>query len=336
VNLFALTSCVDPYDPGLVGGERYLVFDGVLTDAPGPYRFALSQSAGYNSIEGIYDQRITGATVSVSDDAGQVVKFVDDGKGNFTSPANFRGQAGRRYSLTITHKGQTYRADPELMQPVPAIDSVYWAYQPNVSVDVRGQFSIYLNLTDPANAENQYQWDWVHYEKPDFCVLYTPPGSFITYQKRCCSTDCWNITRSTGEIQIASDKLINGKRLVGQIIAEVPFDDTTPYYLLVGQQSLSKGAYQFWQTVQALTGNVGSVFDATPATLTGNINNTNSSGPPMLGYFQVSARKERIVYVSRLGVGLPFAKTIYPVWATCEPCTESLYRTGVQPEGWRN
>ncbi len=333
--LVALSGCVDPYDPGLVGGERYLVFDGVLTDAPGPYRFSLSQSAGYNSSEGIYDQRVTGAMVSVSDDAGQVTTFADDDKGTFTSPITFRGQVGRRYSLTIMHKGQTYRTDPELMQTVPPIDSLYWAYQPKITATQPGNFAVYLNLTDPANAENYYQWDWAHYEQPDFCVLYRPSGSNVSYARLCCS-DCWNIVRSTGKILLATDRLINGNRLAGQAIAEVPFDDTSPYYLAVGQQSLSKGAYQFWQSVQALTGNVGSVFDAAPATLSGNIRNQNPAGLPALGYFQVSARRQRVVYINRLGTRTePFAKTTYPLWTTCEPCIESLYRTGVQPEGWR-
>lgn len=334
--LTALSACIDPYDPQLVGGERYLVFDGVLTDALGPYRFSLSQSAGYNSEESVFDQRVTGAAVSITDDLGNVTRFTDEGRGNYTSPADFRGRVGRQYALTVGYRGQTYRSEPELMQPVPAIDSVYWTYQPKPTATTRGYFAVSVDLTDPANAENYYQWDWSHYEMPDFCVLYTPPGSNVTYAKRCCPTDCWNITRSNGEILLASDRLINGNRLSGQVVAQVPFDAVSPYYLSIGQQSMSRGAYQYWQTVQTLTGNVGSVFDATPATLTGNLHNESANGPPMLGYFQVSARKQRIVHVNRLsGAGLPFVKNVYPFWATCEPCTESLYRTAQRPEGWR-
>lgn len=335
--LTIVSSCIDPYDPQLVGGEQYLVFDGVLTDAPGPHRFLLSQSAGYNSEESAFDERVTGAILSVTDDKATVTRFVDEGRGYYFSPAGFRGEAGRRYTLTISYQGQTYRSEPELMQPVPAIDSVYWAYQPNslTGATTPGNFAVYVDLTDPADAENQYQWDWVHYDQPDNCVLFRPNGSNVTYAKRCCS-DCWNVTRSNGDILITSDQLINGNRLAGQLITRVPYDDTTPYYLAIGQQSMSRGAYQYWQTVQALTSNVGSVFDATPATLTGNISNEKAGAPPMLGYFQVSARKQRIVYVSRLGAPKqPFAKTVYPFSTDCELCTESLYRTGKQPEGWR-
>ena len=333
--LLTMASCIDPYDPQLVGGERYLVFDGVLTDAPGGQRFSLSRSAGYNSQESVFDQRVVGADVSVTDNAGVKTRFVDVGRGSYESPAGFWGQPGRRYALTVSYQGQTYRSEPELMQPVPTIDSVYWAYQPRVNAVAPGSFVVYLDLTDPANVENYYQWDWVHYEQPPFCVLFTPPGGIGLVAKRCC-TECWNIARSNGDILTASDRLINGNRLAGQRIAEVPFDDITPYYLAIGQQSLSRGAYQYWETVRALTGNVGSVFDVTPATLTGNIKNDNAAGPLMLGYFQVSARRQRIVYVSRLGgLGQLFAKREFAFWPTCEPCTESPYRTGQRPEGWR-
>ena len=333
--LIVLVSCIDPYDPQLVGGERYLVFEGVLTDAPGPYRFSLSKSAGYNSTESVFDQRVTGARISVTDDVGVVTRFMDAGRGNYVSPNGFRGQPGRRYALTVGYQGQTYQSESELMQPVPTIDSVYWTYQKKATSVAPGNFIVYLDLTDPVNAENYYQWDWIHYDKPDYCVLYRPSGSLVSYAKRCCS-DCWNITQSNGGILTASDRLINGNRLAGQRIAEVPLDDIAPYYLLIGQQSLSREAYKFWQTVQALTGNVGSVFDATPATLTGNIKNKDASELPILGYFQVSARTQRVVFVNRLGArAQPFAKTEYPFWTDCEPCIESLYRTGIQPEGWR-
>lgn len=335
VLFLTVVACIDPYDPQLVGGERYLVFDGVLTDAPGPYRFSLAQSAGYNSVESVFDQRVTGASVSVADGTGVVTRFLDAGKGNYVSPAGFRGQPGRQYALTVGYQGQTYQSEPELMQSVPAIDSVYWIYQTKATSVAPGSFIVYLDLKDPANIENYYQWDWVHYEQPNNCVLYTPSGSNITYAKKCC-TDCWNISRNNGDVLTASDRLINGNLLAGQRIADVPFDDIAPYYLLIGQQSLSRGAYQFWQTVQTLTGNVGSVFDATPATLTGNIKNQNTSKLPMLGYFQVSARKQRVVYINRLGASVqPFAKNEHPFWPTCEPCTESLYRTGIEPVGWR-
>lgn len=334
----SVMSCIEPYDPGLVGGERLLVFEGVLTDAPGPYRFQLSRSAGYNSTEGVYDQRVTGAALTITDDLGRLVRFLDEGRGAYASPAGFRGQVGRRYTLKIAYGGQSYQSEPELLQVVPPIDTLYWAYKPQASgpSQTNGDFAVYLDLKDPAGTANYYQWDWVHYEKPDFCVTYTPPNSPIVYAKLCCTTDCWNITRSTGIITLASDQLIDGNRLTGQLVARVPFDNSNRYYLRIGQQSLSEGAYQYWQTVRTLTNNVGGVFDATPATLTGNLRNTNATGPLILGYFQASARRERLMYVNRFAPpNLPYAKTQYPVWATCEPCTESLYRTSIVPEGWR-
>ncbi len=332
--LLILTSCVDPYDPKLVGGEKYLVFEGTLTDAPGPYRFALTLSAGYNSTESVYDERVLGAEVRVTDDQGTRVEFMDDGKGNFNSPVDFRGQVGRTYTLTVRYDGQTYRSDPETLGSVPPIDTVYSSFRKITTpgAGYNGEFLLYLDVNDPAGQENYYQWDWTHYEKPNFCILFRQEAA--TYWKRCC-TPCWNITRSAVDILIASDRLVNGRRLSAQSIGAAPNDDIAPYYLRVGQQSLSRGAYQYWLAVRNLTGNVGSVFDIPPATLIGNLHQDEPGGRSVLGYFQVSARREKIVYISRFRAPLlPFTPTEYPYLNTCEPCKEGLSRTGRQPEGW--
>ncbi|SOD79638.1 DUF4249 domain-containing protein [Spirosoma fluviale] len=328
-------SCVEPYDPQLKGGSKYPVFEGTLTDAPGPYRFALTLSAGYNNQESVFDERVKGATMTLSDDRNRRTIFLDDGRGNFSSPTDFRGEPGRTYTLTITYQELTYRSDPELLRPVAPIDTVYTRFQSIPGSNINGEFRVFVDVNDPAAEENYYQWDWIHYEKADNCLLFRPSGTNVTYAQRCCS-DCWDISRSAGQILLASDRLVNGRRLSGQRVAAAPNDDISPFYLRIGQQSLSREAYQYWLAIQNLTGNVGSVFDVPPATLAGNLRNTNTTGPPLLGYFQVSARREKIVYINRLRAPvLPFAITQFPFWNTCAACTESSYRTGQRPDGWR-
>ncbi len=326
-----LTTCVDPYDPKLVGGEKYLVFEGTLTDAPGPYRFALTLSAGYNNTESVYEERVKGAQVWVNDDNGTRIDFIDDGKGNFDSPTDFRGEIGRTYKLTIRYGGQTYHSDPEQLRPVPPVDTVYYSFRRILTLGTKlsGEYPVYLDINDPPGEENYYQWDWVHYYRPIGCL-------FENFRWRPCCTRCWNIVSSAGQILIASDRLVDGRRLTGQPITAAPYDDIFPYYLKIGQQSLSRGAYQYWLAVRNLTGNVGSVFDIPPATLSGNLHVDTPGGRPILGYFRASARKEKIVYISRyLAPVQPFAKTEWPFNPICFPCEESLYRTGKQPEGWR-
>jgi hypothetical protein len=190
--MLLLGTCVDPYDPKLVGGEKYLVFEGTLTDTPGPYRFALTLSAGYNSTESVYDERVQDAKIWVTDSEGTRTDFVDDGKGNFESPAGFRGRIEGEYTLGITYKGQSYYSEPERLMPVPSIDTVYTSFRrvTQQGNSVNGQFQVFLDVNDPANTENYYQWDWIHFDKPEYCVLYRQEAA--TYWKRCC-TDCWNI-----------------------------------------------------------------------------------------------------------------------------------------------
>lgn len=325
-----LASCVDPYDPKLVGGEKYLVFEGTLTDAPGPYRFALTLSAGYNSTESVYEERVQGAKIWVTDEQGTRTDFIDDGLGNFDSPAGFRGKVGNEYFLTIQYDSQTYRSDPELLRPVPPIDTVYSSFRriTTSGTKISGEFLVYVDVNDPP-GENYYQWDWTHYYRPTGCL-------FENLQWRRCCSRCWNIVRSSGQIHIATDRIVEGRRLTGQQIAVAPYDNASPYYLIIGQQSLSRSAYQYWLAVRNLTGNVGSVFDIPPATLVGNLYPEKPGSRRILGYFQVSSRVEKIVYISRnLAPVQPFAPTIWPFNPVCYPCDEGLYRTGIQPEEWR-
>lgn len=331
--LWLLGSCVEPYDPGLMGKKKYLVFEGTLTDAPGPYLFALSYSAGYNSNESVYSEIVEGAQVWVTDDAGQIIPFTNGPKGTFYSPSDFRGQLGRRYRLHISHQGQEYESETEIMVPVPDVDTVYAVYQPTVAPgSSNGSFQVYLDVKDPADAKNYYQWYWKHYEAANFCQLYKDAST--TYAQQCCE-DCWNVTPNLGQLILASDQFVNGNTLK-QPLASIPYDDVTPYYLEINQYSISAGAFRFWQTVQALTGNVGGIFDSAPATLTGNIRHMVDPEGLILGYFQVSARRRKIVYINRYGVPVrPFPKVDYPFWSECKPCQESLYQTAQKPEGWQ-
>ncbi|MBC7923587.1 MAG: hypothetical protein H7Z75_21130 [Ferruginibacter sp.] len=66
------------------------------------------------------------------------------------------------------------------------------------------------------------------------------------------------------------------------------------------------------------------------------IGSTVEPAETVLGYFQVSARKRKIVYINRYRApNPPFQKAEYPLWNECKPCQESLNQTAQKPEGWQ-
>jgi len=342
--IVSLIACVDAFDPKLVGANNtQITFEGILTDQPAPHYFSLSFTAGYNSQESVFDRLVNAAKVWITDEKNIRTDLIDLNKGQFRTPDGFRGFVGKTYTLHVrTSDGVEYISAGETMKSSPPIDKVYTEYVPTTTPKpkYRGNFNIYVDVKDPATEGDFYRWSWKNYQKPSFCEIYTvprtdPPQRFY---KNCCEP-CWNITTCIGCIKVASDNLVNGRTLAKQNIGQIPFDDITPYYLLVEQMSLSRDAFNFWKSVDAQANNSGGIFDTAPATIRGNIKNLTDANNPMLGYFQVSSITQKVVYVQRNVAGiLPFSIVMpnYPFHADCASCTESAYRTARRPLDWKD
>ncbi|AFK04451.1 hypothetical protein Emtol_3322 [Emticicia oligotrophica DSM 17448] len=339
--LFGLVACIDEFDPKLQGGKPKIVFEGTLTNLPGPYFFQLSYSAGYNSKESVFDKFVNAAKVWITDGESRV-DLTDLNKGQFSTPENFRGKIGKTYQLHIQlSDGTTYESEPEKMKMTPPIEKIYSEFKLTTTPfpKYRGNFNIYVDVKDPDSQGDYYRWKWVHYERASYCSQYTVTGDrpTIVYQK--CCTDCWNATSCLGCIVLASDNLINGNMLKRQLIGQIPFDNITGYYMLIEQMSLSRNAYNFWRNVAQQSNNSGGIFDIAPASIRGNLKNINDNSDVILGYFQVSAVEQKAVYIQRnntgiLPFGLSFSGSNFNYDANCEICKESQYRTAKRPLNW--
>ncbi|CAH0994537.1 hypothetical protein EMA8858_00647 [Emticicia aquatica] len=338
-----LIACVDVFDPKLKGGIPSIVFEGTLTDQPGPHYFVLSFSAGYNSSESVFDKYVNAAKVWITDSKNIHTDLIDLNRGQFSTPDGFRGQIGNAYTLHVrTSDGVEYASNAETMRFSPPIEKVYTEYKPITTPrpQYRGTFNVFLDIKDPVSEGDYYRWTWKNYQKANYCEVYTvprtdPPQRFF---RKCCD-DCWNITQCLGCVNVASDKLVNGRTLAKQNIGQIPYDDTSPYYILVEQMSLSKEAYLFWSNVKAQANNSGGIFDTAPATIRGNIKNLTDASKPMLGYFQVSAVKQKAVFIQRNNISLPPYSTgliSYPFDVECAVCNESPYRTARRPLDWKD
>lgn len=343
LSIFILTliACVDVFDPKLTGGIPLIVFEGTVTDQAGPYYFSLSFSAGYNSQESVFDKYVNAAKVWIIDKKNIRTDLIDLNRGQFSTPNNFRGQIGNAYTLHVrTSDGVEYASNAETMRYSPPIDKIYTDFKLTTTPlpKYRGNFNIYLDTKDPATEGDFYRWNWKNYQKAGFCEIYTVPRTDppVRYYRNCCET-CWNITQCLGCVTVASDKLVNGRTLAKQNIGQFPYDDTTPFYLLVEQMSLSKEAYNYWSNVAAQANNSGGIFDTAPAQIRGNIKNQTDATKPMLGYFQVSAISQKAVFVPRNNIAVPpFSDVLpnYPFDTECAVCKESSYRTAKKPLNW--
>ena len=83
---------------------------------------------------------------------------------------------------------------------------------------------------------------------------------------------------------------------------------TIQYSILVRQMSVIKKEFDFWSNLKQVNEIRGSIYDTQPYSVISNIYNVDNPGERVLGYFSVSAVKEKRIYIlpkDMDGMGLP-------------------------------
>lgn len=334
--LLSLFSCITPYDPSIEFAIPKLVVEGQITDDPGPYQVRVTYSAAFNNDESIFGRYPENAEVFISDSEGNMEQLSYQGAGKYLTNRNgMRGTAGRFYTLRIVlQEGQVYESLPELLSPVPPIDTLYKEYRRLDEGFLRGEFDILIDSTDPPGPNNYYKWEFTHYSKEAYCRYGLVRKEFRDVYP--CCQDCWHTDTCYGCINISNDHLINGNTITRRHITTIPYDTKEPYFLLVKQISLSENMYNFWKAAKQIIHNSGGVFDKPPITVRGNIFNKADSGEQVLGYFAASSVYSLPVFIRRDQVGeTPFGTNIpLRVSNICIDCEESPISTRSKPPGW--
>ena len=134
--------------------------------------------------------------------------------------------------------------------------------------------------------------------------------------------------REVGEQMLdnISEKLENDVIYLNPI-AFIPGDSEklmTKYSVMVKQYALTKEAFDFWQTLKKNTESLGSIFDAQPSQLTGNIKNVNNPEEPVLGYISAGTVQQKRIFIAK--AELPNWKTKYPYSCTADTVRNDDFR----------
>lgn len=303
--VFSLCTCIDPYSPKLSGYASLLVVDGIVTDANASYSVKLSRTF-QEQTSGSYS--VPDATVFISDDTGNKNDFHYTGNGIYKSDSlAFRGSAGRTYILHIlTHEGEEYQSDPCLMQSVADVDSVYFSKDQiftNNMTQTQDGVSVFLDSKE-GDLNQYYRWAFTEtwkYKVPNPKRFnFNPADSSITTIKDV-KEYCWKSLKST-DIMIrsiyAGEINIIKKQPVNFIAADKSDRLLLQYSILVSQYSISKKEYDFWNNLKQVNESGNDIFAKQPFTVISNITNINNPGERVLGYFQVSAVREKRMNLS--------------------------------------
>jgi len=306
--MMAIVCCKKPYAPNIVSSNTsYLVVEGVINAGSDSTIIKLNRTVKLS--DSVNHAPELSARVTVEGDQGSVYQLAEVGNGVYVS-AGLNLDNSHKYHLhIITVQGKEYLSDYEDVKPTPPIDSVGYIVQAN-------GIQLYVNSHDPNNNTRYYRWDYQ--ETWNFHARY--PAAYITDGKQLLyRTQAQQIyTCFAGEA--SSDILLGStKTLIQDVVYQQPLTQInstsekleTRFSILVKEYALSADAYNFWQNLKKNTEQLGSIFDAQPSEVPGNIHCVTTPSEPVIGYVSVGTIQQKRIFISETQLPQTWSPT-YP------------------------
>lgn len=281
----------------------YLVVEGFISSGQDPTSITLTRTTKlYDSVNIIYEHN---AAVNVEGENQETFPLYENGNGVYVSSAPLNLNSTEKYRLHIrTQDGKEYASDFVPYKHTPEIDSVSWQRE-------NGGVKIYVNTHDPQNNTRYYHWKYeetwefhaTYYSSLYFIrdQNYAPVG--VAYRNADQSVDttihkCWNTIISTN-INLGSSEKLSADVIHLPLISIEPASVklSVLYSVNIRQYALSHGAYLFFQKIQKNTEGVGSIFDAQPSELQGNIHCITNPSETVVGYVDISEEKQKRIFI---------------------------------------
>jgi hypothetical protein len=297
-------ACRDKYEsPVNSPATGYLVVEGFINTGQGGTTVTLSR---VNRLTEPIIAKVRGASVQIENDNNQVYALAETANGVYTS-GQLILDGSRNHRLRIrTADNKIYLSAFAKARNTPAIDSVSWTY------DDSG-VQIYANAHDDNNNTRYYRWEYeqaweIHSPfLPILKYVFTPiPGgnrNSVTWIYPDGDVDtskfrCWQYSNSTTVLigstaQLTKDVI----RMPMVFIQRRSRPISVLYSILVKQFAISKEEYEFLDIMRKNTEITGSIFDAQPSQLKGNIACVTNPGEPVIGYVGVSTIEQKRIFI---------------------------------------
>lgn len=294
--LITVYSCRKPYLPAIVAANNnYLVVEGVINSGTDSTFIRLTRTVKLADTASYTPELNAAVTVQGSNNTNYPLQSL--GKGIYAAPV-LGLSTNVQYRLNIqTSNGEQYLSDFVQAKNTPDIDSI------SFSGDLSG-IQFYVSSHDPQNSTKYYRWDYeATFGYISMFQSYFKMGDDGYPALRNDSTDM--IYECYKTIQSQQILLGSSAKLSHDVINKQPIDYVAQstgqishgYSLLLRQYALTPDAYDYWQNLKKNTEQLGSIFDAQPSEIQGNIHCITHPSEPVLGYISASGIKTKRIYV---------------------------------------
>lgn len=287
--------CRDKYNAELKDPDHsILVVEGNLNAGQGATEIKLSQTSKLN--DGVQWRPVLNAALTVESINGDVYSLTEAGNGKYIHnqlPLVY----GNEYRLKIKTQGnKEYVSDYVVARRSPEIDSITW------KKDVDGM-KIFVSTHDDANDTRYYNWKFE--ETWEIRSFFTAEfeyigGTTIIGAPNYWHYRCW-LYDSSSTINLGTTAQLQKDIVSEKQIQFIPFGSdklSYRYSILVRQEALSKGAYEYFQLMKKNTESIGTIFDPQPSELRGNIKCVTDPSENVIGYVNASGISEKRIFIT--------------------------------------
>jgi predicted secreted protein len=290
-----LCACTKPYNPQVVAtNANALVVEGLINTGTDSTYIKLSRTVEVNSTTTTNPEKK--AIVTVENAQGTVYPLTEISPGTYSAlPLNLNNTTQYRVRIK-TSNGKTYLSALVTPKVAPPIDSVGFKILAN-------GIQLYVNAHDATNNTRYYKF--TYQETWQFHALYST--NYITTGKAIVPRPQNQLVYSCFGTDYSTNTIVNSTAALSQdVVYQFPVTTVnqtsekieTKYSIQVTEVALTKDAYQFWDNLKTNTESLGSIFDAQPSEIAGNINNVADPSEPVIGYIGAGVPQKKRVFIS--------------------------------------
>lgn len=289
-------SCKRVYSPPAINtNSNYLVVEGVINSGADSTFIKLSQTVKLSSKS--VNAPVSGAVVTVESDQNTTYPLIESAKGTYVS-SGLNLDNTRQYRLDIKMPdGKVYQSDFVQVVNSPPIDSINYVIGSN-------GLNIYASTHDPKNNTHYYRWSyqetWIIHSFYD--SQFASNGDTVLPRDqsnnifKCWESDTASSVLLASSAKLTKDVIVNNPLI---FISDTSEKFTEGYSILITQYAMTSDAYNFWTNLKKNTEQLGSIFDAQPSEINGNIHCITNPAVPVVGYISVGSTVSQRIFIQQ-------------------------------------